>query len=527
MAGLWCAAIAVSPLLPGTTAGASSNTRLPLQGRHVLVGIVDSGIDYSNMDFKNPDGTTRIKYIWDQTQDGRPPAGYNFGYECNAPSINSGQCPERDTDGHATYVAGIAAGNGRSGGAQALPGLAPKADLIVVKSDLEDDHVMAAWTYMVTKAKQLREPIVINNSFGDQNGPHDGSEPEARRIDALSGAGVVFVSAAGNNGNQGLHTDGRVGQGKKATITVAAHGTSQELAFALFYSSKDAFVATLSSVHTGEMFGPIDVGARLDAHLALDAETHVTLDARPRDATHNTVVVDLYTTASGRSITGTWKLSLAGKQVVDGGQYNAWLLSSTDGIQTFVKPHESDTISQPADARSAITVSDYATHTQWIDRNGRRHRACDYMPCAGGVLHSGDVAFNSSVGPTADGRRKPDIAAPGVVIASSLSSNVPICRHTSTDPENCIDPVFITRDGKHLVDSGTSSASPYIAGVVALMLQAKPSLGPKAVDTILRATADHDRFTGRAVWTSTFGAGKVDAIAAVRRARASHSNENA
>jgi subtilisin family serine protease len=518
MTGLWCAAVAVSPLLLPITPAESSNTRLPLQGRHVLVGIVDSGIDYANADFKHPDGTTRIRYIWDQTQDGRPPAGYDVGYECDAASINSGECPERDTDGHGTVVAGIAAGNGRSGGAQASPGLAPQADLVVVKSDLETEHVIAAWQYMVSRAKQLREPIVINNSFGDQNGPHDGTEQEAQAIDALSGPGVVFVAAAGNDGNQGIHTGGRVTQGKQSTLTVTAHGTSQELALSLFYSSQDDFVATLSSVHTGQTFGPIDVGARLDTPFAQDSTIHVTLDAHPPDPAHHAIVVDLYTTTPGRSITGSWRLSLTGKQVINGGRYNAWLLTSADGIQTFAKPQESDTLDQPADARAAITVSHYATHTQWTDRNGRRHGACDYLPCAKGVLRSGAVSFNSSVGPTADGRHKPDIAAPGVLIASSLSANVPICHHNSADLDNCIDPVFITRDGKHMIESGSSMASAYVAGAVALILQASPSSGPDDIRAILRSTARHDRFTGKNRWTPTFGAGKIDALAAVRKA---------
>jgi hypothetical protein len=135
---------------------------LPIQGAHVLVGLVDSGIDLSNPDFKNTDGSTRVKYVWDQTGTGKPPAGFGFGAECDSARIDRGACKETDVDGHGTYVAGIAAGNGRSSSAPKEVGVAPQADIIAVKSDLFATHIIAAWEYLVQKAQELHEPIVIN-----------------------------------------------------------------------------------------------------------------------------------------------------------------------------------------------------------------------------------------------------------------------------------------------------------------------------------------------------------------------------
>lgn len=221
---------------------------LPVQGNHVLIGIVDTGIDFHNPDFSNRDGSTRIKYIWDQTRDGHAPSGYNFGYECDSASISAGQCPEKDADSHGTHVSGIAAGNGASSFPPKEIGVAPQADIIVVKSDLTNDHIIAAWKYLVDKAQQLGEPISINSSFGAEIGPHDGTEPDSLAVDALSGPGRIFVAAAGNDGNQDTHTDGTISQGGTAAITAVAHGGgASDLSFGVFYSQQDQLSAHLQT----------------------------------------------------------------------------------------------------------------------------------------------------------------------------------------------------------------------------------------------------------------------------------------
>ena len=115
-------------------------------GEGVIIGIIDTGIDITHEDFKNPDGTTRILYIWDQivtTSDQTPsditPGSYEYGTEWNSTQINNGTCTHSDNIGHGTHVAGIAAGNGRGTGnnqpANTYIGVAPKADIIVVRVD--------------------------------------------------------------------------------------------------------------------------------------------------------------------------------------------------------------------------------------------------------------------------------------------------------------------------------------------------------------------------------------------------------
>lgn len=214
------------------------------------------------------------------------------------------------------------------------------------------------------------------------------------------------------------------------------------------------------------------------------------------------------------ALTGTWRLTLSGTRVVDSGRYDAWLPSGIDGIQVFQNPDQYETVGDPADAHSIISVANYATRTTWTDINQKQHSFCDFYQCRNAAITLGDIMDGSSRGPTADGRQKPDIAAPGTLIFSSLSHDIPMCADASSS--GCLDPSQISTDGKNLIDTGTSMSSPHVAGVVALMLQIDPTLDPSTIDSILRSTARHDQFTGNAGWTPTFGAGKVDALAAVQ-----------
>ena len=164
----------------------------PLLGKGVLIGIVDSGIDYENPDFRNTDGTTRILALWDQTiQNGKPPEGYHIGTEFTSEQINEALrmevkeeryriVPSRDTSGHGTAVAGIAAGNGRGSKNGKYRGVAPEAGLLIVKMGGAGEtgfprttQLMRGVDYIVRKAEELKKPVAINISFGNTYGSHE------------------------------------------------------------------------------------------------------------------------------------------------------------------------------------------------------------------------------------------------------------------------------------------------------------------------------------------------------------------
>ena len=498
--------------------GMSTESGLPVEGAHVLVGVVDSGIDYHNPDFKNPDGSTRIKYIWDQTQDGNAPSGFNFGYECDQASIDNGQCPEKDTDGHGTHVAGTAAGNGLSSNPPREIGVAPQADIIMVKSDLSTDNVLAAWQYLDQKARQLGEPLVVNNSFGGQLGPHDGSEDEDLALDKLAGPGRVFVVAAGNEGHKSIHADGTLTQGATAHLDLHTYSSEAKVRFGLFYGPKNDLALTVTNKSTGETFGPVHPGDKIDGQVSKDGDTKVSVLSGDWDTSHRAAIVTLESAAG--KVGGDYDIALTGTTVGGTGRYDAWMM--TENAAGFNHADETDTIGIPADARSAITVGNYATRVAWTDMNNQQHNACDVYYCANNTLAIGDIKQSSSVGPTADGRQKPDISAPGTMIVSTLSHDARICSDSSQT--GCIDPANVTPDGLNYAESGTSMASPHVTGVAALMLQVNPTLDGNTVNGILRSTARHDGFTGSDAWTPTFGAGKVDAYAAVQTAVAQASS---
>ena len=230
-----------------------------LTGEGVLVAILDSGIDWRMQEFRNSDGSTRIRYLWDQTlgaegisetEDrmepgtadsfaGRPPEGFRLGVEFDSDQINqalsaatAGQqfelLPSVDTSGHGTAVAGIAAGN-----SSAYQGVAPEAELLIVKLGLPDvssfprtTEIMRGVTYAVRKAIELKMPVVINLSFGNTYGAHDGSSLLERFLDNSAEIGrTVICVGSGNEGNSGGHLAGNLLEGQENGGTAGRTGT--------------------------------------------------------------------------------------------------------------------------------------------------------------------------------------------------------------------------------------------------------------------------------------------------------------
>lgn len=179
-----------------TFQGKEASCILPLQngvsgltGRGVLVGIVDSGIDFFHPDFRTEDGSSRILSLWDQSIPGNPPEGYVIGTEYTKEEINKALAlgeiqgrrlvPSRDYTGHGTAVLGIAAGNGRASGG-ANRGIAYESDLLVVKMKNADKNsfprtteLMEGVDYLIRQSIRLGKPIVVNISFGNNYGSHE------------------------------------------------------------------------------------------------------------------------------------------------------------------------------------------------------------------------------------------------------------------------------------------------------------------------------------------------------------------
>ncbi len=220
------------------------NLPRPYTGKGTIVGIVDTGLDIAHPDFRHPDGSTRVLFLWDQTfqftDNSQRPPGFEYGTECTAQQINrqlagqSDACPTDDgepignipTQGHGTHVAGIAAGD-----SDVHRGIAPDASLIIVRAQFEEGRILDGVDYVMAKCEELQRPCVVNLSLGTTDGAHDGTSLIEQELAAKVAPGRLIVAAAGNEasslgtvfGHGGVDLDGS-GAVVHGPIAVAGEG---------------------------------------------------------------------------------------------------------------------------------------------------------------------------------------------------------------------------------------------------------------------------------------------------------------
>ncbi len=542
-------------------------------GRGAIVGVVDTGIDYEHPDFFDDDvGRSRVLWLWDQTGAGPGPGSiggqsFSYGVECTREMMSGSPpaCRQRDSDGHGTHVAGTAAGDGsasrRGTSTYSFTGVAPGADLVVVKTDYSYTGIADAVSYIFRRAEQLGRPAAVNLSLGADFGPHDGKGALSLMIDSMSGPGRIVVAAAGNSGRNIPSPPTTVYPYPHAD-TIAAPGDSAEIHFAVpsysprssvadialvaaYYPPSDQYHLTVVRPNGSRVEVPFAPTAMVTSHdpdgsvfayhgtaAEEDAAVGVVLGggntysgflapASPRR------VVELYlgdwrATGTAAPRRGTWRLVWRRVTAGSGGEVDAYLVLSTlvrDTViggevylaePTFTRGATNRRmIGPPGDAGRAITVAAYNTDSgEYAAANGITGPYRGFPTAKGELLHF------SAPGPRTDGVLKPEIAAPGRVF-SSLS------RYGFEDPGD------VYTDSAHVIYEGTSMATPHVTGAVALLLAERPSLTPEQVRSVLTTTARSDAQTavsrasgdpgGRPNWS--WGYGKLwipDALGAVR-----------
>lgn len=476
-------------------------------GANVIVGMVDSGVDWSHDDFKNPDGTSRILALWDQTVTASPPAGYSYGTAWTQAQINAGSCTHHDTNGHGTHVLGSAAGDGSATG-NAQPayvdiGMAPKADLVVVATDFSTAHIIDGVNWIFQKAAAAGKNAVVNLSLGTNYGAHDGTETFDTALDALTGAGKIIVAAAGNAGGQSLHAHQLVASGAGAqtvtfnvpTFTANAGTNNDFIVIDGYYPSTANMTVTITSPGPSPVtVGPVALGTA-GSNVGTAGTIYVENGATPSAGGDKNLFVQLYdSNASYPPRAGVWTITLTPVTTTASTAWDGWLaqfqLGAAGAAATFTSDvDESDLVASPGSASQVITVGSLVSKASWLALDGSSH---SYV----GLTNTGGIAAYSSHGPLRNGAIKPDIAAPGSAIVSAKSA--------WTSPATALQ----APDGVHVVMTGTSMASPHVTGAVALLLATTPNQTPAQLKSTLTAQATVDAYTGT-VPNGTWGYGKL------------------
>lgn len=505
-------------------------------GEGLLVGIVDvGGFDFAHPDFLDENGKTRFLRIWDQGGEFRvPPAQFDYGSEFTASHLDAALAASGTSTGlpatlierqsqtnrssHATHVASIAAGNS---------GVCPKAQIIGVLIDVpvpegdyerrretfaETSRVVHAVEYLLDVARQEEKPITINISLGTNGGGHDGLSATSRWLDnALAQPNRAITLAAGNAGQEAPQEEGDISwiMGRiHSNGRIASRGLETELEWIVVGNG----IADVSENELEIWYSPQD---RMQVEVLPPGETRW-LKVKPqefienkrlRDGTMVSIYNELFHPSNGENYiavylsphlrpgeirgvrAGIWRVRLIGEEIRNG-RFHCWIerddpheFGVQDGQRIFRFPSffstssnvDSHSVSSLACGRATISVSNYDAATNRMN-------------------------VTSSQGPTRDNRMKPDLAAPGTNIVAANGFR------------NEDDPLWVSQ-------SGTSMASPYIAGVVGLMMAAADiPLNSLQCLGILQRTAK-PLPGGSYDWVNDAGFGRIDPEAAISEAR--------
>ena len=475
-----------------------------LSGAGVLISVLDSGIDYRLSVFRNADGSTRIRYLWDQTlrptgnrpqpditgniaadasgEERFPPAGFAMGVEFDSAQIDRALAandpisqyqllPTVDTSGHGTAVAGIAAGASDS-----YLGVAPEADLLIVKLGLPNassfprtTEIMRGVTYAVNKAIEMQMPLVINLSFGNSYGAHDGSSLLERFLDNAAEVGrTVICVGSGNEGANGGHLAGSLISGRgtgsilPGTSQSISRGISSGSAAGLGSSLQGASTASTAQVELAvaeyernlnvqlwknysdeyriRLLSPGGQEAELSAMtqggrytLRLEQTDILVFFGEPSPySAAQEIYLEFLPTERLYINSGVWTFLLEPVRVVTG-RYYFYLPSGAvrNSGTGFFGSTPQVTLTIPSTAAKVVTVGAYdSTYNAYADFSGRGYADPD-----------------RTLGVVTAGLAKPDLVAPGVgILAPDLYGGYP--------------PV-----------TGTSFATPIVSGSAALLME--------------------------------------------------------
>lgn len=404
--------------------------RYNLTGKGTIVAILDSGIDYSHPDFRNPDGTTRILAIYDEVMNREYTSEeINQALQAENEQERFRIVPSRDTSGHGTHVAGIAAGNGRASSG-VNRGVAYESALLIVKLGTAEPNgfprttqLMQGLDYVVKKASELKMPVAVNISFGNNYGSHSGTALLETYISDIANYWKTSISiGTGNEGAARGHTSGYIRLGEAENIEFAIGNYETAMNLQIWKSYVDDYDVAI--IHpSGRGSGPIQKIQGPQRFVLGQTELLMYYGEPSPYSPYQEIYIDFLPVQTYVD-PGIWKIILTPKHIVLG-NYDMWMPSqSILNIGTgFLYPVEETTLTIPSTAAKVISVGAYNSRTdQLADFSGR-----------GFTRQTNQV--------------KPDLVAPGVDILSTVPG------------------------GGYSTRSGTSMATPFVTGSCALLMQ--------------------------------------------------------
>lgn len=398
------------------------NSELGLRGEGILIGFIDTGIDYTHPAFRKEDGTTRVQYIYDLSLGGTIYDSEQINEALKAQDPLS-VVPSYDLIEHGTHVVGIACAGGKID--LKYYGVAPNSSIMMVKSGRGlfslSTQIMRGIKFLVDKGKELKMPLVINMSLSTNDGAHNGTSLLERYISTIASLErVTIVIAAGNEGNAAHHVGGSLKLENSIKFNVAQDETAVVINL---YKSILPQITIEIITPTGITTGPIK-GEEGYIEGVISGNRYVIYNTGPRPFDISGVIEMSLISRGNFILSGQWTIII---RVINNRQgiYDMWLPIS-EGLNQKTKfsgPTVDNTLGIPATVQNVISVGSY----NYITRN--------ISP------------FSGRGKPSLYYEYKPDLVAPGEGITAPI-------------PNNSFD-----------TKSGTSMASPHVAGISGLMME--------------------------------------------------------